>query len=137
MTWCLEERIWRDLCVPKNNVHTEKYFRNLIKSNWNQIVFTIFQLICNQTTSVWLQANGKMVNTIWFQFDLIRFRKDLSYLSVNKARNSCSVKEILCRKQRIPTLHQYARILMPYRCWICLDNIARYPNQNSLGKVLI
>ena len=31
------------------NVHTDKYFRNLIKSNWYQIVFTIFLLIWIQT----------------------------------------------------------------------------------------
>ena len=29
--------------------HTEKYFRNLIKSIRNQIVFTIFRLIWHQT----------------------------------------------------------------------------------------
>ena len=29
--------------------HTEKYFRNLIKSNRNQIVFTMHPLIWNQT----------------------------------------------------------------------------------------
>ena len=36
-------------------VRTEKSFRNLSKSNRNQIVFTIFRLIWNskQTTSVW------------------------------------------------------------------------------------
>jgi len=30
-------------------IHTEKSFRNLIKSTWNQIVFTIFRLIWFQT----------------------------------------------------------------------------------------
>ena len=40
--------------------------RNVIKSTWNQIVFTIFRLI-------WIEINRKMVNTIWFQVDLIRF----------------------------------------------------------------
>ena len=29
-------------------------------------------------TSVWFQSNRKMVNAIWFRFDLIRFRKDFS-----------------------------------------------------------
>ena len=29
-------------------------------------------------TSVWFQINRKMVNTIWFRVDLIRFRKDFS-----------------------------------------------------------
>ena len=47
--------------------------RNLIKSNRNQIVFTIFQFI-------W-----KMVNTIWFQFDSIIFRK---YFSVCTRRDT-------------------------------------------------
>ena len=58
-------------------IHTEKYFRNLLKSNRNRIVFTFFQLIWNSkwTVSVWFQINRKIVNTIWFRFDLIRFRK--------------------------------------------------------------
>ena len=30
-------------------IHAEKYFQNLIKSTRNQIVFTIFRLIWNQT----------------------------------------------------------------------------------------
>ena len=33
----------------RETAHTEKYFRNLIKSNRNQIVFTIFRLIGIQT----------------------------------------------------------------------------------------
>ena len=33
---------------PGNSSHTDKIFRNLIKSNRNQIVFTIFRLIWNQ-----------------------------------------------------------------------------------------
>ena len=32
-----------------SKLHTENFFRNLIKSTWNQIVFTIFRLIRNQT----------------------------------------------------------------------------------------
>ena len=44
-------------------VHTEKYFRNHIKSNRNQIVFTIFQLIRNKMDTVRLvpsqSENGK------------------------------------------------------------------------------
>ena len=55
--------------------HTEKYFRDLIKSNRNQIVFIIFRLICNQTNSdrLLFQINRKLVNIVWFWFDLIRF----------------------------------------------------------------
>ena len=37
--------------------YTEKSFRNLIKFNRNQIVFTIFRLIWNQTDTVRLVPN--------------------------------------------------------------------------------
>ena len=59
------------------HTHIEKSFRNLIKSNRNQIVLYIFRLIWNskRTASVCCsKVNRKMVNTIWFRFDLIRFR---------------------------------------------------------------
>ena len=36
----------------RHSIHTEKSFRNLIKSNRNQIVFTMHRLIRNQTTDV-------------------------------------------------------------------------------------
>ena len=35
-------------------------------------------------TSVWLQINRKMVNTIWFPFDLIRCRKVFSVCKLNE-----------------------------------------------------
>ena len=58
--------------------------RNLIKLNRNKIIFTIYLLIWNQTDTVRLlfQINRKMVNTIWFPFDLIRFRKDFSVCEI-------------------------------------------------------
>ena len=60
-------------------VHTEKSFRNLIKSNRNQIVFTIFRFIWNsKQTSIWIQINLTIVNTIWFRFDLKKNRKCFS-----------------------------------------------------------
>ena len=43
----------------------------LLKSNRNQIIFTIFRLIC--TVRLLFQIIRKMVNTIWFRFDLMRF----------------------------------------------------------------
>ena len=57
---------------------TEKYFRNIIKSNLNHIVFTIFPLIWSSSVRFLFQINRCMVNTIWFWFDLITFRKDFS-----------------------------------------------------------
>ena len=62
----------------KSCVHTHKYFPDLLKSNRNQVVFTIFRVIWNQTDRIRLlfQINPKMVNTILFRFDFIRFRKN-------------------------------------------------------------
>ena len=67
--------------------NTEKSFRNLIKSDRNQIVFTIFRMIWNQTAvRTWFQINRKRVNTIRFRFDLIRFRKYFSVCSSEQAK---------------------------------------------------
>ena len=54
-------------------VHTEKSFRNLIISNRNQIAFTIFQLIWNQTDDhlVPNQAGNGKYNLISVWFNMI------------------------------------------------------------------
>ena len=74
--WC------RETPFSRTTIHLICFYniqRNFIKSNRGQIAFTIFRLIWNQTdVSVWFQINRKMVNTIWFRFDLIRFGKDFS-----------------------------------------------------------
>ena len=69
--------------VP-NYMHTEKSFRNLIKSNWNQIVLTIFRLICSQTDVRLVpnqSENGKfnlisvaeaVIAAAWFELDPIQ-----------------------------------------------------------------
>jgi len=49
---------------------------HLIKSNRNQIVFTMHRLIWNNKRTLYsllFQINRCMVNTIWFRFDLLRF----------------------------------------------------------------
>ena len=58
-----------DLFIFLTAVHTEKSFRNLIKSTRNQIVFTIFRLIWNQTDVHLVQIHRCMVYTILFGFD--------------------------------------------------------------------
>ena len=78
--WEFQWPLWMSSFWVGLFVHTEKSFRNVIKSNRNQIVFTIFRLIWNQTEE-WgfkygSKSIGKMVNTIWFQFDLIYFEKN-------------------------------------------------------------
>ena len=65
------------------NFHTitEKSFRNLIKSTRNPIVFTKW----TKLLFAWFQVNRKMINTIWFRFDLIR--KDFSeFISIIRCR---------------------------------------------------
>ena len=83
---------WREYCITfvdcsgRNDgtlfgvsfAHGE-IFSDLIKSNRNLIVVTIYQLIWNQTEVKFLfKVNLKIVNTIWFLFDLIRFGKYFS-----------------------------------------------------------
>ena len=54
-------------------LHMEKYFRKLIKSNRNQIVYTIFQLIWNQTDVCFVpnQSEGGEYNLIPVLFNEI------------------------------------------------------------------
>ena len=58
-------------------LRTEKYFRNLIKSNWNQIVFTSLWLIWNQTDFRLYpnqSENGKYnLISVWFNKNSKRF----------------------------------------------------------------
>ena len=42
----------------EKTLRTEKFFRNLIKSNRNPIVYTLFRLICNQTDVRLVQEFG-------------------------------------------------------------------------------
>ena len=62
----LKRRNTFDLILSFVALNTEKSFRNIIKSNRNQIVFTMHRLIWNskRTLSVWFQIIRKMVNTI-------------------------------------------------------------------------
>ena len=65
-------------------IHTEKFFRNLIKLNWLYLPFSDW--FGTKRTSVWFQINRNMVNTIWFRVDSIRFRKDFSVCAIAKHR---------------------------------------------------
>ena len=63
------EKLWQDL-------HTEKSFRNLIQSNQNQIVFTIFRLI-------WIQTDFRLdpnqsEDSIYNLIKIIKLGKDFS-----------------------------------------------------------
>ena len=61
----------------------------------------------SKRTSVWIQINRKMVNTFWFQVDLIRF---LKYLSVcNKHPLILNKLPHLVLRKRLSYLWRYRR----------------------------
>ena len=61
---------WEDLIYFQSCPHTEIYFQNLIKSTRNQIVFTIFPLIWNQTDVRLVPNQSQNVDynliSVWF-----------------------------------------------------------------------
>ena len=63
--------------IIRRNLHTEKTFQNLIKSNWNQIVFTIFQYIWDQTVVRFVPNQSENdiynLNSVWLIMILKRF----------------------------------------------------------------
>ena len=79
-TWCIIFWYTYFVIIKKlkyTQTHTEKSFRNCIKSNWNQIGFTIIRLIWNQTDVRLVSnqsENGKYnqisgcFNKIWKRF---------------------------------------------------------------------
>ena len=75
-----------------NFTSTEKSFRNLIKSNQNQIVFTMHRLIRNTNGHCPFAVPNqprKMVNTIWLQFNLIRFKRKFSVCTYTQIFSNC------------------------------------------------
>ena len=72
--------------APKTGVmHTQ---RNLFEILLNQpeirLYISFYDWFGSKWTSVWFQINPKMVITIWFQVDLIRFRKDFSVCTLKQ-----------------------------------------------------
>ena len=71
-----------------HSVHTEKCFRNLIKSNRNQIVFTIFRLIWNSKRTLSVCCSNSigawLIQSIAVWFNKIPKRLLYVYLSKNR-----------------------------------------------------
>ena len=64
------------------------FFEILLNQTEISLFLPFFRLIWNsKQMSVWFQINRKMVNTIWFLFDLTRFRKDFSVCTTNNGPN--------------------------------------------------
>ena len=68
---------WKELQLKV--CHTQ---RNLFEILLNRTQITLYLPFSDwfgtRRKSVWCQINWKIVNTIWFRFDIIRFRKDFS-----------------------------------------------------------
>ena len=69
--------------------------RSLFKTILNQpeirLYLPFFDWFGSKRTTVWIPINRKMVNTIWFRLDLIRFRKDFSVCRFSQERTSESI----------------------------------------------
>ena len=86
---------WQRICSSGIPFMAQKYYHGTEKYKrlvpWHR---NIFEILLNQSeirlylpfsdwfrskqTSAWFQISRKMVNTIWFRFDLIRFKKYFS-----------------------------------------------------------
>ena len=60
------------------SAHREIIFQILLNNTDIRLYLPFSDWFETKRTSVWFQINRKMVNIIWFRFDLIRFRKCLS-----------------------------------------------------------
>ena len=65
----------RTLSVRFISAHTEKCFRNVIKSNRNYIIFTIFRFIWNKTDTVCLVPNQSNIKSILCIFNYMIIRR--------------------------------------------------------------
>ena len=92
-------RIPAEVC-PFTRIRMTRLITSFMLQNFSQHWYyaqkNLFKILLNQTeirlylkctdwlstkqTSIWFQINWKMVNTIWFLFDSIRFWKDFSVL---------------------------------------------------------
>ena len=58
------------------SLYTQRNFSGVLLNQPEIMLYLPFSdWFGSKRTSVWIQINRKMVNTIWFQVDLIRFRK--------------------------------------------------------------
>ena len=102
-------------CVVRRYIVPEKSFRNLIKPTQNQIVLSFSDWFGSKLTSIWFQINLKMVNTIWFRFELTGFQKYFSRMAPahcgNCSRRFCEVR----RKKALQVMLQLLSI--EYNFW--------------------
>jgi len=64
--------------LPREDYTKRNVFEILLNQPWIRLYLPFSDWFRSKRTSVWIKINRKMVNTIWFRVDLIRFRKYLS-----------------------------------------------------------
>ena len=70
--------VWHKLKFLTSSYTQRNLFEILLNQPKIRLCLPFSDWFGSERTSVWIQINQKMVNTIWFRFDLIRFRKDFS-----------------------------------------------------------
>ena len=76
-------RRWICACLTHASCTQRNLFEILLNQTEIRLYLPFFDWFGTKRTSVWFQINWKMVNTIWFLFDLIRFRKYFSVCREN------------------------------------------------------
>ena len=96
------------LCLPEmigvSCTHAEIFSKSYCINPKSDCIYHFPDWFGSKQTSVWIQINRKMVNTIWFRVDLIRFQKDFSVCgskgSCENARRKISTALILASTVR-------------------------------------
>ena len=104
---------------PLISLHTENCFRNLIKSNHNEIVFTIFWLIYKQM-DVSLVPNQPEIgkyNLIWGWFDKIS-KRFLCVCVPSNCKNCAAGRRTAVRETCVPRRHGALIVGSPETPWI-------------------
>ena len=115
--------------MTKVNSETDSMYHFLIDLEPNEISFLLFDKLGTERYSVWFQINQKIVNTIWFWFDLMGFRKDLSALV---AFFYCHQNRTVPSRWRVKSACIWTLIICRYRVsWI------RKPNAVCIGNIWI
>ena len=71
--------------APSVRTHREIFFEILLNKSEIRLYLQYSDWFGSKRTSVWIQINRKMVNTILFRVDLLRFRKKFSIILEQKS----------------------------------------------------
>ena len=95
------------------------HFEILLNQTEIRLYLPFFEWFGAKRTFVWFQFNLEMVNTIWFRFDLIRFRTDFSvYIYCYKLPVGIEYRG--WNQNRINSASEWQRPLGELRVFLCV-----------------